>query len=187
MIAPVEGRITTDYFEPRPLSKPPDKRDHVHGAIDIAAPVSSVIRAPERGTVFAWCAYRLEPGKYWPEMPMVHGVPFQWCNYFYDTFGGCLFLRSYDGQRMHVMTHSYANQIFNSSIFQHVVSIEEKADERFPMHAFCTELVTVRKGYTIGSVGNAGYSTGPHVHWEIHRGHMWNRWDGRINPEREVV
>ena len=36
MIIPVKGKITTDFYEPRPLSNP---GEHVHGAVDIAAPV----------------------------------------------------------------------------------------------------------------------------------------------------
>ena len=78
---PVEGPITTDFFEPRPLSKPPEERDHIHGAIDIGAPKGSPIKAPEKGTAFGWVARRLEGGQYWPEIPTIHGLPMYFRNY----------------------------------------------------------------------------------------------------------
>lgn len=181
---PVQGNISTDFFEMRPLSKPPEKRDHNHGAIDIAAPVATPIRAPEDGTAFAWCAYRTTPGTYWPDMPTVNGLLHHWCNYFYDTFGGVIVLQSKDFQRTHIITHSYGNQLFNKGLYRGANYVEQKDDCRFPIHGVYTEIKTVGHGETIGYVGNAGYSTGPHIHWEIHRGMRWNRWENRINPER---
>ena len=179
---PVSGRVTTDFFEPRPLSKPVAERDHIHGAIDIGAPIGADIRAPEGGTLIAWCAYRPEPGMYWPEMPVLHGdYQMSFCNYFYDTYGGVLVL--YTGERTHVITHLYANQIFNKSDFRRVKSYEEPRDTRFPLHAFYTDILVVHEGAIIGQVGNAGYSSGPHIHWEIHKGRTWTRWEDRIDPE----
>ena len=186
MIKPVEGNITTDFFEPRPLSKPIDERDHVHGAIDIGAPTNTVIRAPEDGFAIAWCAWRKE-GQYWPNSPVVNGRPFSFRNYFYDMYGGCVVLGSIDGDRTHIISHSYGNQLFNRAFGPHKkYYIEEKADERFPIHAVYTEKIRIYQGDVVGYVGNAGYSTGPHIHWEIHRGIDWNQHENRINPA-EVI
>ena len=55
---PVQGRISTPFDQPRPLSKPPEERDHVHGAIDIGAAIDSPIFAPESGELYVWAAFR---------------------------------------------------------------------------------------------------------------------------------
>lgn len=181
---PIEGTITTDFFQPRPLSMPEAERDHVHGAIDIAAPVGTPIKMPEDGAVMAWAAFRTAPDQYWPDLPMVDDIPFPWCNYFYDTFGAVLVVTA-DKNRTHIIAHSYANQLFNKT-FDKVIYEEEKEEKRFPLHALYTYRRYARHGELIGYVGNAGYSTGPHVHWEIHHGRHWNRWEQRINPEKWV-
>jgi len=180
---PNDGPVTTNFFEPRPLSKPIDERDHIHGAIDIAAPVNAPIVAPEAGTVFAWAAYRPEPGMYWPEKPVINGSPLPYANYFYDTYGAILILRGSGASHVHVIAHSYANQVVNKGLFQGSYYYEEKADRRFPLHAIYTDRHDVKEGSVIGYVGNAGYSTGSHIHWEIHHGWKWNRWEDRVNPE----
>ncbi len=180
---PIDGYITTNFYEPRPLSKPLEKRNHNHGAIDLAGSIGDPIIAVEAGEVYAWCAYRIEPSTYWPTMPIVNGYGNQFANYFYDTFGGVIILRSLDGNRTHVITHSYGNQLFNKRIYDSAFYIEQKDDVRFPIHGYFTPLTKVHAGSIIGYVGNAGFSTGAHIHWEIHRGARWNRWEKRINPE----
>ncbi len=178
---PVDGPITTKFSEPRPLSKPPEERTHIHGAVDIASPSGTPIKAPEAGTVFVWCAYRIEPGTYWPATPIVHGHEFPFRNYFYDTFGGVIVLK---GRCTHVITHSYANQLFNKGLHTFGGTVEEVDDKRFPIHAVYSRRIEVKRGATIGFVGNAGYSTGPHIHWEIHSAAGWQRWEARVNPEQ---
>ena len=178
---PVDGRTTTDFFEPRPLSKPPEERDHNHGAVDIGAASGDPIHMPELGSVWHWAAFRIKPGDYWPTMPEINGALNPFCNYFYDTFGGCLIVESADGKRTHVITHCYIKQMFNGE--DRGYSIEQPGHLRFPIHGTYSEKRTEFEGAVIGRVGNSGYSTGSHIHWEIHRGKRWNRWEDRINPE----
>ena len=187
MIKPVEGRISAGFYEPRPLSNP---GEHIHGAVDIAAAVGSIIRAPESGTVFAYIGIRQKEVIYWPAMPTIHDKPFHWCNYFYDMYGGILVLQAHNCNprittRTHIMTHCYGNQIFNLSILgdfpQHW--IEENEDKRFPIHGHYSDSIVIKEGDPIGFVGNAGYSTGSHMHHEIHHGYKWEKHEDRINPE----
>jgi hypothetical protein len=182
----VDGDITARFDQPRPISKPVAERTHVHGAIDIAAPIGTPIVAPERGMVFAWIAQRHADGMYWPGLPFVHGDAFPWANYFYDMYGGCLVLRVYEGAevvRTHIMSHCYGKQLSKLGL---AYWVEEKDDARFPIHAIYSDLMEVAEGQQICAVGNAGYSTGPHVHWEIHPGNRWYTWSERINPEEAI-
>lgn len=184
MLRPVEGPISADFFERRPLSAPPEKRDHIHGAIDIAARVGTDIVAPEDGYLFAYIAYRPDEGRYWPKMPTIDGVPFPFGNYFYDVYGGLLVLRA--EERTHIIAHCYANQIINFFTAERISYYEQKEALRFPLHALYSERIPVFTGERIGFVGNAGYSTGPHIHWEIHPGYRWFSHEKRSNPEELI-
>ena len=78
----------------------------------------------------------------------------------------------------------YANQGFNN-IYENCkkIRIEEKKDCRFPIHCWYTEEMIVKAGEKIGLMGNSGYSTGPHTHWEIHHGYKLDDYKNRIDPE----
>lgn len=136
--------------------------------------------------LFAWIAQRHADSMYWPELPIVHNDPFPWANYFYDMYGGVLVLKVYEDfevVRTHVMTHCYGKQL---SPLRLTHWVEEKDDARFPINAVYTDTLKIEEGQQICAVGNAGYSTGPHVHWEIHHGYRWVKWEDRINPEEAI-
>ena len=187
MIKPIEGRLSAGFHDPRPISDP---GKHIHGAIDIAAPVGVIIKAPESGKAFCYVGIRPKPGMVWPRAFEVFGKVFPYNNYFYDMYGGIIVLQVFDDTglniiRTHVMAHTYGNQIFGKSIFKSFEKywIEQAEDTRFPIHGTYTGMIVVAEGDPIGFVGNAGYSTGSHLHWEAHHGYKWNKYEDRINLE----
>lgn len=107
-------------------------------------------------------------------------------NYFYDMYGSVLLLMGESGLA-HVFAHSYFNQVFNKglhgrSLFEYT---EEPGKKRFPAIALHTLSSPhyVLAGDHIGYAGDAGFSSGPHIHYEIHRGREWIPWASRPRPE----
>jgi hypothetical protein len=87
----------------------------------------------------------------------------------------------------HLFTHSWWNQLYNKNIIDKLLITyqEEKKQDRFPiasMHNLATPAF-IKVGDIIGYVGNAGFSTGPHVHYEIHEGKFQVHED-RPDPEK---
>ncbi len=185
MTNPIKGDITSIFTELRPLSNP---GDHIHGAIDISNSIGTKIFAPEDGIVFGYMGVRPKEGIYWKnnERPEINGEVFPFANYFYDMYGGLLCLKAHSG-RVHVFCHLYGNQLFNKSSFVFDFDknpyYEEKKQTRFPLMAYKTNQIAVSEGQHIGYLGNAGYSTGPHVHYEIHPSYKWYKWGERIDPQ----
>jgi hypothetical protein len=182
MIKPVPGaRVTARYDQPRPLSNP---GQHIHGATDYAALAGSKIIAPEEGLLYYYIAQRPESRPTW-ELK-IEGVRFPFSNYFYDTFGGIIILSGASGM-VHLFAHCYINQLYNKGIIESAKwRTNEQSDEvRWPITTLHTlgTISAVEAGDTIGFVGNAGYSTGPHVHAEIHNGWEWTDYSDRADPE----
>jgi hypothetical protein len=158
--------------------------EHIHGALDIAAPVGTPIYAPEAGVVFPQQSLRNDPTRRWENPVTVDRWPNPFANYFYDAYGGVLVLRSEDAPRTHIIAHSYANQLFNDAwVEADKHYIESPAEERFPLVLWYASPRLVEEGDLIGYVGSAGFSTGPHIHWEIHPRDGWVTYDKRIDPE----
>lgn len=184
------GIITTGFEEMRPLNLPPEKRWHIHGALDLAGG-DGIIRAPARGTAQGVVIFR-SPGGAWgaPGIDEKSEIlEFPWRDYWYDIYGGIIVLYEPKG-RMHILAHIWASQILNPQPhpaqfpFRYAYYIEERETTRYPCHMMLTETVEVKDGQPLARVGNAGQSTGPHVHWEIH--HQATKLDDyplRINPE----
>lgn len=193
-IQPVEGTITSRFDDPRPLSNP---GQHVHGALDISAPIGTHIRNPIAGWVSYYTFFRSNKTKSWDEEIKIENVNqhFPYANYSYDIYGSVIIIEEdkvFGKAPVHLICHSYLNQLFNRLDEYSITSKndweyqEQKKDERFPMFVFHTlsKPVKVPRGSLIGFVGNAGYSTGPHIHWEIHNTWAWTFYDKRIDPEK---
>lgn len=187
MIFPVRSqwRLTTEFWESRPLSAGYADRTHPHAAWDIGCRVGTEIRAPETGKVVYLWVNRADNSRQMQEI-QIPREPFNilghW--YFYDIYGGLTFLIG-DSGMTHLFAHSYLNQILNKSPLRpRWASIESAEEERWPvcgLHSF-DDPQRVSLGSVIGYCGNAGYSQGPHIHYEIHDGATYNAYSSRIDP-----
>lgn len=181
------GKITAGFDQKRPLSAQAHERWHVHGAIDIAAPAGKPIYAPERGMLFYFAAIRPNRDRDMRELELEHG-PFDFGGkaYFYDVFGALAIVLGNSGIT-HIFAHSWLNQLFNVPPVRVRWQYKESPKvERFPLCAFFTTNGHgrhINEGDHIADVGNAGYSTGPHAHYEMHRGRAWQRWEQRPRPD----
>ena len=186
MTFPVKGnyRITSAFHEPRPLSKPLEKRDHPHGAIDIAVPTGTPIYAPEIGEVEWHVQFRRGRAYHDIYRPYEGGAKYAFRNYFYESFGGLCVLYGFSG-RTHVFAHIEATTIFDrfrATGAQHFYTEDKNGDTSFYLFVNWRDLVDVKEGDLICESGNAGYSTGPHIHYEIHKGKEWIQHRERIDP-----
>jgi len=185
MLFPVqdEWRLTTDFHEPRPLSRPPEKRDHPHGGWDIRVPVGTKIYAPENGNLYfhimPWKFGRANENRYhtirWHD-----GTKYAFRNYFYEWFGGLFILEGESGLT-HVFAHIDAAEVFRASCF---FSCDMTCTEDGTAYLLANLLdpAGVMAGNEIGKSGNAGLSTGPHIHYELHHKRDWRPHARRPDP-----
>jgi murein DD-endopeptidase MepM/ murein hydrolase activator NlpD len=183
MIFPVsvKPKISAGFDEMRPLKA--DPKTHKHGAIDIAVRRKTPIYAPEKGRLFYHMVFRSERmthNLFWES-----GRWYAFSNYFYDIWGGLIILEGEETGYTHVFAHCESEYLFNDGLVsREAFSLEENNYGKFSISLVSKEFpVLVNQGDRIGRSGNAGFSTGPHIHYEIHPGRKWERHADRINPE----
>jgi len=190
MMFPIKGefRITSGFDQMRPLSVPSEDRYHVHGAWDIAhdEDIYAPIYAPVRGKTYFYVGFRTKSGVTWEFPTWKDNRKFPFRNYWYDLYGSVILLEGDDGL-WHIFCHSYANQVINKDLVADSFWDYEEdlyGSERFPNHALHTVKSPkfTQEGDIIGYIGNAGYSTGAHVHYEIHDG-TFQKWGDRVRPD----
>lgn len=183
MIWPVPGRteISAGFNQPRPLHS--ENPSHLHGSVDIPGLIGDRIIAPETGKVMVMFNHRDSKhgiNALWPDDRM-NKYPFR--NYFTDVFGPIIILESVTGMT-HVFAHTYMEQnhdnIYRDFKWEYT---EQKADDVHFFFSFYTEKRWVEAGSLIGYMGNSGHTEGVHLHYEIHSGTDWQRWEKRVNPE----
>lgn len=175
-----KGRVTAGFYDLRPLSNP---GEHVHGAVDIAQGWggSPTVHSPVDGKLIARVIRRLQHGSWSKnEKAAIREDPVH--NYFEDIYGGLLTIEEENG-RYHIMTHFYPSQLHKR--FGLTEYIETVDDSRWPTHMWFSKEIKVVKGEPLLPIGNAGFSTGPHLHWEIHHSRVLEPYADRLNPEVE--
>lgn len=173
-------RISSTFGEMRPLNA--EHKTHPHGAIDLAVPRNTVIYAPEKGRLFYHVAMRSErmiQNLYWGT-----GRWYAFSNYYYDVWGGLVVLEGEETGYTHVFAHCEADYLFNNGkVKKDLFTLSEEGDGKFSISLISKESpILVNIGDEIGRSGNAGFSTGPHIHYEIHRGRAWEPHGDRVNP-----
>lgn len=178
MTFPVKDpHISAGFNQDRPLI---GEKTHIHGAVDIAGEDLEIL-APEDGKAY-YCLIQdtgpWEPANlFWP-----NGAWFPFSNYRYSVWGGLIILV---GQEYtHLFTHIERREIWNRA---YMYGYNDKVNffELPSGIAICNfdKPWSVEEGNIIGISGNAGFSTGPHIHYEMHKGKSWTTHDQRPNPE----
>ena len=146
------------------------------------------IFAEEKGLLIGLLALRSQgQAGYRGQLMGIDGVhPFPWDWYWYDTFGAVLILLGASG-RTHVHCHPWAKQLWYGSPIRNFDLQESAAEERFPCFWLSNikEPIEVEAGARIGSVGNAGYSFGLHLHYEVHADSAYL--DYRLRPDPKTL
>lgn len=172
--------ITAPFTQPRPFGGP---YTHIHAALDLSAPGAPLIVAPVSGLLTAYQFIRPKGGTWaaHDEKPeILHSPPH---NYFYDIYGGLLTIEEPQG-RYHILAHFWGSALHSPYHLHYVESVytPPKLAPSFPCIAFISDPIHVNEGEPLIRMGNAGYSSGPHVHWEIHPSRNLVPHSDRIDP-----
>jgi len=168
------GRITASFTQPRPLDNP---GQHIHGAIDIAGG-DGLVRAPNNGILVAYVIIRTPHGAWLKnEKDEIKSISVR--DYWADIFGGIISIEEPNGL-FHIMAHFFAKALHAQYPLNHY--LETARIGRWPEFIWHSEPVEVHCGQRLLPIGNAGFSTGPHVHWEIHHSKNLDSYADRIDP-----
>jgi len=178
MTFPVDApwRLSAGFDELRPLANP----RRPHGAVDLAVPIGTAIRAPEPGICYWHLQIRHGEGAhdlYWPD-----GVWFAFSNYFYEVFGGLVIFEGWKSKLTHVFAHLAGRDIVRM-LNMHKAEISYDEDRISYLFSNLRRGVATEEGTIIGYSGNAGQSTGPHIHYEIHNRRHYTAHADRQRPE----
>lgn len=189
------GRITAGFDQPRPLFRADGsmtsaaERAGQHGAVDLAGG-DGLLRALDDGIVIAyvllhdskdnrWTAWQ-DP--FWKEKDEIRTSPWP---YFYSSHGGLIVLQT--KTHTHLFTHFWAREL-QDRFGKFELHETSKYPERFPAFMMRSEPQAVGKGQVLAKIGNAGFSTADHIHWEVHHKDVLAQGDweldgfGRIDP-----
>jgi hypothetical protein len=173
------GTVTTGFHEPRPLSNP---GSHKHGALDVSGG-DGMVCSPCEGVATPYMFIRSKDGSWAAKEKIeIDSIPVK--DYWYDVYGGLIVIIENKTGVMHVMAHFWAKVL--QERFGEFKLIESSAATRWPSFALVGESFKVSAGQALASMGNAGFSTGAHVHWEVHHAAVVESHADRINPERYI-
>jgi hypothetical protein len=207
-----DWKLTTEFWESRPLEAVKKTHNHgawdiaptpsAFGkdktALQLFGSNSPAFYAPESGYLVYFSAFRNEISRSLQELgSSLNDKRFfdlKYQPYFYDVYGGLVILKG-DSGLTHIFTHVFTNQLFNllwrywenrqTSLRSKGIKIFESPKiERFPLHSINNFLNPIRvdEKDPIGLIGNAGFSTGYHIHYEIHKGDSWQSYLDRVDP-----
>ncbi len=162
----VESAEVTDGFDV-------ERSSGKHRAVDVAATLGSAIRAPEAGSLLL--LYMPRAGQSPPGAGGQYGLPypldrFSW--YFADRYGACVILL---GARWwwlfaHVPVDSLFRIAADRGLAMHGGKWKDPADASRFIELYSNvndqPYPSVARGVVIGHVGDSGYSTAPHCHFE---------------------
>lgn len=169
-------RLTAGFDELRPLGNPRRK----HGAVDLACTVGTIIRAPEPGICYWHLQIRNGEGPhdvFWPDR-----IWYAFSNYMHDIFGGLIIFEGWSTKLTHVFAHIEGRDIIRM-LNAHEKGITYYEDRIAYLFTNLERGVAMEEGEIIGYSGNAGQSTGPHVHYEIHNRRHYTPHADRQRPE----
>lgn len=185
------GRITAPFNDPRPIDNP---GRHIHGAIDVSTSAANgdrMVYAPATGKLVAYFINRPPRGGWGAptkqgvqtEKAEILAIPVR--DRWYDVYGGLITIEEPSGL-FHILTHFYAAQLFKRFRFcftpPQMSFMEAQAKSRWPAFLFRSDESKVSFGEALLPIGDAGYSFGAHLHWEVHHSPSLDYYDKRIDP-----
>ena len=185
MVFPAPGAtVSTGFWDLRPYSKPWHERTYIHRAWDFANYDNrlSLLRAPERGLIFyqyiVRCPLDVTWDHKWPGTPSWY----MFSNFYADTMGALAILMGESGN-----IWAFGHLVPDSIIYQMTAKKIpiEWGEKKWLYNKYVRWIISfdhmreVLAGDVIGYIGNAGYSTGPHCHMQVHESKNYN---SRIDP-----